>query len=71
MRVGRASRGLWLLRQWATIESVFEHRFETFLGTGPQGERPLAGRFQALVPRAFPEAHDPSTGSEPLLRMRP
>jgi hypothetical protein len=59
IRVGRASRGLWLLRQWATIESVFENRFETFIGTGPQCERPLAGRFQALVPIAFPEAHDP------------
>ena len=57
--MGRASRGVWLWRQRATIEPMFEDRFETFIGTGPQRERPLAGRFQALVAIAFPEPHDP------------
>ena len=50
---------VWLLRQWAPIQPMFEDRFETFIRTGPQREGPLAGRFQSLVAIAFPEPHDP------------
>ena len=59
VRVGRASRGLWLLRQWVTIQPMFEDRFETFVRTGPQREGPLTGGFKALVAIAFSEPHDP------------
>src|SRR5262249_62127995 len=55
VRVGKASRGFWLLRQWASIKTIFEDRFEAFIRTGPQREGTLAGRFQSLVTIAFPE----------------
>lgn len=58
-------------RQRLTIESFFEDRFKTFIGTGPERERPPTGRFEALGAVAFAQSHDPSTGTEPLLGMRP
>lgn len=40
-------------RQRLTIESLFEDRFNTFIGTGPERERPPTGRFEALRAVAF------------------
>jgi hypothetical protein len=41
------------------IESLFEDRFNTFIGTGPEHERPPTGRFEALGAIAFAQPHDP------------
>ena len=46
-------------RQRLTIESFFEDRFKTFVGAGPERERPPTGRFEALGAVAFAQAHDP------------
>jgi hypothetical protein len=54
-----------------TIEPMFEDRLDTFLCTGPEGERPLTGRCESLGAVALPQTHEPSTGPEPLLGMRP
>src|SRR5262249_62088368 len=61
----------WWLRQRLPIEPLFEDRFNTFIGTGPERERPLTGGFEALGTIAFAQPHDPETGPEPLLGMRP
>jgi hypothetical protein len=46
-------------RHRLTIESFFEDRFKTFVGTGPERERPPTGRFEALGAVAFAQPHDP------------
>jgi hypothetical protein len=51
--VGRASRGFWLLWQWATIKPVFEDGFEILIGTCPEREGPLTGGFESLGAIAF------------------
>jgi len=53
------------------IEPVFEDRFNAFLGTGPEGERPSTRSFQALGAIAFAKPHEAQTGTEALLRMGP
>jgi hypothetical protein len=58
-------------RQRLTIESFFEDRFTTFRGTGPERERTPTGRFEALRAVVFAQSPDPSTGTAPLLGMRP
>ena len=57
--VGGTRHDVWRLRQGLTIESLFEDRFNTFVGTGPERERPPTGRFEALGAVAFAQPHDP------------
>jgi hypothetical protein len=47
------------LRQGLPIESLFEDGFNTFIGTGPERERPPTSRFEALGTVAFAEPHEP------------
>ena len=62
----------WLMakRQGLLIEPGFEDRFNAFIGTRPDGERPSAGRFEALCTIAFAQPHETQTRTEALLRMR-
>jgi hypothetical protein len=68
---GRTRNDVGRRRQRLTIESFFEDRFQTVVGTGPARERPPTGRFEARGAVAFAQPHDPSTGTEPLWGMRP
>jgi hypothetical protein len=40
------------------VQAVFENRFETFIGTGADGEGAATGRFKPFCPIAFPQPHD-------------
>src|SRR5215470_2270026 len=55
----------------AADQVLFEDRYNTFIGTGPERERPSTRRFEALGTVAFAEPHEPQTGPESLLGMRP
>jgi len=45
-------------RERGAVQAVFEHGFDTFIGTGADGEGTAAGRFQPLGAVAFPQPHD-------------
>ena len=45
-------------RERGAVQAVFENRFDTFIGTGADGEGAVAGGFQPFCPRAFPQPHD-------------
>jgi hypothetical protein len=45
-------------REWGAVQPVFENRFNTFIGTGADGERAAAGGFKPFCPIAFPQSHD-------------
>jgi len=52
-------RDVWWLRHGLPIKPLFENRFDTFVGTGPERERPPTGRLQALGAVAFAQPRDP------------
>ena len=45
-------------RERGAVQAVFENRFDTFIGTGAEGEGAAAGGFQPFCPIAFPQPHD-------------
>src|SRR4051812_627728 len=61
--------GRWGGRGRGAVQTVFEHRFATFIGTGSDSKSTSACGFKPLGVIAFPQAHDASTRPEALLGM--
>jgi len=45
-------------RERGAVQAVFEHRLDTLIGTGADGQGTVAGSFKALGAVAFPQPHD-------------
>ena len=60
---------LGLSGQGGVVETLFENRFDAFIGTGADLESPATGGFEPLGPVTLAQAHNAQARAEALLGM--